>query len=61
MSLFIAGLAFSNPADYAAAKIATFIASLLAAGLGAVILYPRRREETVAERPPFETALLREE
>jgi NhaA family Na+:H+ antiporter len=44
MSLFIAGLAFPNPADYAAAKIAIFIASLIAAGLGAAILYPRSKE-----------------
>jgi NhaA family Na+:H+ antiporter len=49
MSLFIAGLAFPNPADYAAAKIAIFIASLIAAVLGTIILYPRRREEGVPE------------
>lgn len=49
MSLFIAGLAFQNPADYAAAKIAIFIASLIAAVLGAIILYPRRREESESE------------
>jgi hypothetical protein len=30
--------------DYAAAKIAIFMASLIAAGVGAAILYPRRRE-----------------
>jgi len=45
MSLFIAGQAFPDPADYAAAKIAIFIASLIAAVSGAIILYPRRREE----------------
>jgi NhaA family Na+:H+ antiporter len=45
MSLFIAGLAFSNPADYAAAKIAIFIASIVAAVLGTIILYPRAPEE----------------
>jgi NhaA family Na+:H+ antiporter len=44
MSLFIAGQAFENPTDYAAAKIAIFIASLIAAGVGAIILYPRRVE-----------------
>jgi len=49
MSLFIAGLAFPNAADYAAAKIAIFIASIIAAALGAIILYPRRDEETEPE------------
>jgi NhaA family Na+:H+ antiporter len=49
MSLFIAGQAFPNAEDYAAAKIAIFIASLIAAGVGTAILYPRRREETEAE------------
>jgi NhaA family Na+:H+ antiporter len=49
MSLFIAGQAFPNAEDYAAAKIAIFIASLIAAGVGTAILYPRRREETDAE------------
>jgi len=60
MSLFIAGQAFANPADYAAAKIAIFIASLIAAVLGTIILYPRRHEpesadETSAAESPFET------
>ena len=41
--------AFPDPADYAAAKIAIFLASLIAAVLGTAILYPRRREETVPE------------
>jgi len=45
MSLFIAGQAFPNPADYAAAKIAVFIASFIAAALGTAILYPRRRDD----------------
>jgi Na+:H+ antiporter, NhaA family len=49
MSLFIAGLAFANPADYTAAKIAIFIASLIAAVLGMIILYPRRQEESEPE------------
>ncbi len=49
MSLFIAGQAFPNPADYAAAKIAIFIASLIAALLGTLILYPRRHEESDPE------------
>jgi NhaA family Na+:H+ antiporter len=38
MSLFIAGVAFPNQADYAAAKIAIFLASLIAGGLGVLIL-----------------------
>jgi NhaA family Na+:H+ antiporter len=42
MSLFIAGQAFPDAADYAAAKIAIFIASLIAAAVGTSILYPRR-------------------
>ena len=45
MSLFIAGEAFPDLADYAAAKIAIFIASIIAAILGTTILYPRRLEE----------------
>jgi Na+:H+ antiporter, NhaA family len=45
MSLFIAGEAFPDSADYTAAKIAIFIASLVAGILGAVILYPRSDEE----------------
>jgi NhaA family Na+:H+ antiporter len=49
MSLFIAGLAFPNPGDYAAAKIAIFIASLIAAVFGTIILYPRRHEESEPE------------
>jgi NhaA family Na+:H+ antiporter len=38
MSLFIAGAAFPDPADFAAAKVAIFLASLLAATLGVLIL-----------------------
>ena len=49
MSLFIAGQAFPGAPEYAAAKIAIFIASLIAGVLGTAILYPRRREETVPE------------
>lgn len=41
MSLFIAGEAFPDPADFAAAKIAIFIASLVAGVLGAAILWKR--------------------
>ena len=49
MSLFIAGQVFSNSAEYAAAKIAIFIASLVAAMLGMILLYPRRQEESEEE------------
>jgi NhaA family Na+:H+ antiporter len=45
MSLFIAGQAFPVPADFAAAKIAVFIASIAAGAIGAAILWPRRAEE----------------
>lgn len=41
MSLFIAGLALPDPADYAAAKIAIFLASLIAGGLGVLVLWPK--------------------
>lgn len=56
MSLFIAGLAFPNTADYAAAKIAIFIASLIAAVVGTLILYPRREEESEPELADETTA-----
>jgi NhaA family Na+:H+ antiporter len=39
MSLFIAGEAFHDPAAFAAAKIGIFIASLLAAVIGGVVLW----------------------
>jgi NhaA family Na+:H+ antiporter len=42
MSLFIAGEAFTDPTDYAAAKIGIFLASILAGLLGAAILYVKR-------------------
>jgi NhaA family Na+:H+ antiporter len=41
MSLFIAGVAFPGQADYAAAKIAIFLASLIAGGLGVLVLWRR--------------------
>lgn len=41
MSLFIAGVAFPDAADYAAAKIAIFLASLIAGVLGVLILWPK--------------------
>ncbi len=43
MSLFIAGEAFADPADFAAAKIAIFTASLIAGVVGTLILWPRRK------------------
>ena len=43
MSLFIAGVAFADPADYAAAKIAIFLASLVAGGVGMLVLWPNAR------------------
>jgi NhaA family Na+:H+ antiporter len=49
MALFIAGEAFPDPMDYTAAKIAIFLASLVAGGLGAVILWPREAEQDVAD------------
>ena len=52
MSLFIAGAAFPSAADYAADKIAIFIASLIAAGLGTSILYPRPRPYRRAHADP---------
>lgn len=53
MSLFIAGEALPDPADFAAAKIAIFIASLVAGILGAAILW--KRPATSAH--PVEAAL----
>jgi NhaA family Na+:H+ antiporter len=50
MSLFIAGEAFPDRAIYAAAKIAIFLASLTAGGLGVLILWPR--PEANDEREP---------
>ncbi|HVF47063.1 MAG TPA: Na+/H+ antiporter NhaA, partial [Pyrinomonadaceae bacterium] len=42
MSLFIAGQAFADPLDFAAAKISVFAASIAAGIAGATILSPRR-------------------
>jgi NhaA family Na+:H+ antiporter len=47
MSLFIASQAFPAAADFAAAKIAIFAASLIAGGLGTLILWPRAESETL--------------
>ena len=43
MSLFIAGQAFGDPGDFAAAKIAVFTASIAAALLGAALLWAAAR------------------
>lgn len=51
MSLFIAGQSFA-PAEFAAAKIAIFTASVLAGSLGIAILWPRARKAQVAEPGP---------
>jgi NhaA family Na+:H+ antiporter len=45
MSLFIADQAFTGEVDFAAAKIAIFISSLIAGGLGMLILWPRTESE----------------
>jgi NhaA family Na+:H+ antiporter len=50
MSLFIASVGFEDQADYAAAKIAVFLASLIAGGLGVLILWPRTQRE--AQKDP---------
>lgn len=42
MSLFIAGQAFPSGTTFAAAKIAIFVASLIAGSAGVAILWPRR-------------------
>ncbi len=42
MSLFIAAQAFPNPVDFAAAKLAVFIASLIAGGVGIALLWPKK-------------------
>lgn len=54
MSLFIAGQAFPDEADFAAAKIAIFVASLIAGGVGVSILWWRvKPEEEKAEGVEF--------
>ncbi len=50
MSLFIAGQAFPEESDFAAAKIAVFAASIMAGVVGAAILWPKRVEAD-AESP----------
>ena len=54
MSLFIAGVAFPDPRIYAAAKIAIFLASLIAGALGVLILWPKAEvndDQTIADHP----------
>ncbi|MGZ8851343.1 MAG: Na+/H+ antiporter NhaA [Thermoanaerobaculia bacterium] len=48
MSLFIAGEAFPNPSDYAAAKIAVFGASVISAAIGVAILWNAAREDAAS-------------
>ena len=56
MSLFIAGQAFPDPADFAAAKIAVFAASVLSALAGVALLWraaaPQRQSATVPVGSP---------
>jgi NhaA family Na+:H+ antiporter len=49
MSLFIAGQAFPNATDFAAAKIAVFAASILSALVGTALLWGASREELTEE------------
>jgi NhaA family Na+:H+ antiporter len=49
MSLFIAGVAFPDATVYAAAKVAIFLASLIAGTLGALILCPKPEVNSVVE------------
>lgn len=51
MSLFIASQAFVDPSDFDAAKIAVFVASVLAATIGTIILWKRPTEEELSEAP----------
>lgn len=51
MSLFISAQAFTDPLDFSAAKIAVFIASISAAIVGSLILWPKRSEVGEEEHP----------
>ncbi len=51
MSLFIAGQAFLDPQDFAAAKIAVFAASIISAVIGAVILWFAKTERSESTSP----------
>lgn len=48
MSLFIAGIAFADQTTYAAAKIAIFLASLIAGTAGMVVLWPKPHPDSEA-------------
>ncbi|MEO6269333.1 MAG: Na+/H+ antiporter NhaA [Lautropia sp.] len=52
MSLYIAAKAFSEPGDFAAAKIAVFLASILAAAAGVALLWARRWSVDPGNGPP---------
>ncbi len=54
MSLFIAGQAFPCATDFAAAKIAIFLTSLIAGGRGVLILWPRAEADELhgSQRAP---------
>jgi NhaA family Na+:H+ antiporter len=53
MSLFIAAQSFPDASDFAAAKIAVFLASVIAAGLGSALLWrPGAEREVMAGQPP---------
>jgi NhaA family Na+:H+ antiporter len=50
MSLYIAGKAFPDRSDFAAAKIGIFIASFLAGGVGTVLLWSAARSDSERDR-----------
>ena len=49
MSLFIAGQAFRDPSDFAAAKIAVFAASVISAVIGVALLWNAKRPDETEE------------
>ncbi|OOG76322.1 Na+/H+ antiporter NhaA [Sinorhizobium sp. A49] len=57
MSLFIAGQAFTETTDFAAAKIAVFLASLLSAMAGALLLLTAERRSTDRAADPTPSGL----
>jgi NhaA family Na+:H+ antiporter len=56
MSLFIAGQAFADPGDFAAAKIAVFVASILSAAAGTALLWSATGPEAALPEPVAEAA-----
>jgi NhaA family Na+:H+ antiporter len=56
MSLFIAGQAFADPGDFAAAKLAVFAASVLSASVGVALLWRAGRPQAAAAESPAVTA-----